>query len=228
MVPAGGGTIPPEEGHCSTAQADHVLAALPDELFPRISEWLISKGDSAIGYNDLKNFLLQRFTPSATSRVTQLLQLAKQPFGDQRPSDALLEMKALARLPPSADGTVRQLDLLRALWLLRLPESIRAVIPNAEEMDEDTLQQMADSLKNAQAAAGRHISVVVPASSTATPQSDSSKDVPGNRLPPSKLLHGHDSRKISEALLKVCATFMQGSAPRLGIANRVALGQNNG
>lgn len=152
-----------------TTQADHVLAALPDELFPRISEWLISKGDSAIGYSDLKNFLLQRFTPSPASRVTQLLQLAKQPLGDQRPSDALLEMKALARLPPAADGTVRQLDLLRALWLLRLPESIRAVIPNAEEMDEDDLRQMADRLNDAQAAAGRHINAVPLASSTAAP-----------------------------------------------------------
>lgn len=155
-----------------TVQADHVLAALPDDLFPRISEWLISKGDAAIGYVDLKNFLLQRFTPSATSRVTQLLQLAKQPLGDQRPSDALLEMKSLARLPPAADGTVRQLDLLRALWLLRLPEFIRAVIPNAEEMEEDALQQMADRLNDAQAAAGRHTNSVSPAASAAAPSED--------------------------------------------------------
>ena len=77
-------------------------------------------------------------------------------------------MKALARLPPAADGTARQLDLLRALWLLRLPESIRAVIPDAEEMDEDSLQQMADHLSDAQAAAGRHINVVAPVSYTAT------------------------------------------------------------
>lgn len=57
-------------------------------------------------------------------------------------------MKALARLPPAADGSVRQLDLLRALWLLRLPESMRAILPNAEEMDEDELQQMVDNLND--------------------------------------------------------------------------------
>jgi len=29
------------------------------------AEWLISKGDTTINYDDLKTFLLQRFTPSA-------------------------------------------------------------------------------------------------------------------------------------------------------------------
>lgn len=156
----------------ATIQADHVLASLPDDLFPRISEWLLSKGDGAIEYCDLKNFLLQRFTPSPASRVSQLLHLSKQPLGDQRPSEALLEMKALARLPPAADGSERKLDLLRALWLLRLPESIRAVIPNAEEMDEDSLQQMADRLLDAQAAVGRHINAVPSATATQSRDDD--------------------------------------------------------
>lgn len=149
----------------STTQADHVLASLPEELFPRISEWLASQGDEAIKYSDLKAYLLHRFTPSAAARVTQLLQLSRQPLGDQRPSEALLEMKALARLPPAPDGSERKLDLLRALWLLRLPESVRAVIPDAEGMDDDNLQQLADRLSDAQAAAGRHINAVPTTSS---------------------------------------------------------------
>ena len=139
-----------------TTKADHVLAALPEELFPRISEWLFSKGDAAIQYDDLKTYLLQRFTPSATSRVTQLLQLAKQPLGDQRSSDALLEIKVLARLLSAADGSARRLDLPRALWLLRLPEHIRAAIPDAE-MNEAELQRMADRLKDSHAAAAQQV-----------------------------------------------------------------------
>ena len=100
--------------------------------------------------------------------MTQLLHLAKQ--GDQRPSDALLEMKALARLSPAADGSERKLDLLRAHWLLRLPESVRAHIPNAEEVDEE-LQQLADQLNDSQAAAARHVNAI-PAVSSATPSLD--------------------------------------------------------
>ncbi|MPC49667.1 IQ and AAA domain-containing protein 1-like [Portunus trituberculatus] len=42
----------------STTQADHFLVSLPDEVFPCISEWLISKGDTATEYGDLKTFLL--------------------------------------------------------------------------------------------------------------------------------------------------------------------------
>ncbi|KAK4304297.1 hypothetical protein Pmani_004758 [Petrolisthes manimaculis] len=80
-------------------------------------------------------------------------------------------MKALARLPPAVDGSVRQLDLLRALWLLRLPESIRAILPNAEEMDEE-LQQMADNLNDAQTAAARHTYAVSPATSVPLQEDD--------------------------------------------------------
>ncbi|MPC35028.1 hypothetical protein E2C01_028437 [Portunus trituberculatus] len=55
-------------------------------------------------------------------------------------------MRAMARLPQAPDGTPRQLDLLQALWLLRLPEFIHAAIPNAEEIDENELQEKADHL----------------------------------------------------------------------------------
>ena len=165
----------------ATTRADHVLAALPDEIFPRISEWLECNGDDAIEYADLKAYLLQRFTPSPATRVTQLLQLAQQPLGDQKPSDAFREMRAMARLTPAADGTPRQLDLLRALWLLRLPESIRAAIPNAEEIDEDDLQVKADHLADALTASSRRIHAVPP--DTFLPSQDND-DVAAVQRPP--------------------------------------------
>ena len=145
-----------------TARADYVLAALPEDIFTRIAEWLQSKGDAPVNYTDLKAFLLQRFTPSPAARVAQLLQLAKQPLGDQKPSDALLEMRALARLPPTDDGEPRHLDLLRALWLQRLPDTTRALLPNAEEMDDDRLQLAADRLNDAHLATTQHINAAPP------------------------------------------------------------------
>ncbi|XP_037782257.1 uncharacterized protein LOC119578721 [Penaeus monodon] len=81
-------------------------------------------------------------------------------------------MKALARLSPAADGTARRLDLLRALWLLRLPENIRAIIPNAEEMDEADLQEKAGQLNDAHAAAARHTNTVPPVSTAPPPNED--------------------------------------------------------
>lgn len=167
----------------TTSKADHVLAALPDDLFPRIAEWLESKGDTAVKYEDLKAFLLQRFTPSPAQRTAQLLQLAKQPLGDQKPSEALLEMKALARLPPAPNGQTRTVDLLRALWLLRLPEPIRAAIPNAEEISEDDLQLQADNLMDAHAASARHI-LAVPTGPPPSPREDTVEVAAAHHPPP--------------------------------------------
>ncbi|KAK8397537.1 hypothetical protein O3P69_004355 [Scylla paramamosain] len=218
-----------------TFSVDHILASLPEELYPCISERPISKGDTAIEYSDLKTFLLQCFTPSAASPVTQLLQLSKQPLCDQRPSKALFEMKALARLSPAADGSKRKLDLLQALWLLHLSESICAVIPNAEEMDEDELQQMADRLNNAQAAAGCHVNAVPFITSTAPPcrrrltlqQSTTLQCVPVSLSYNNNttLGHNHDSSKTVESSSMACAIFTLGLVLMPGTAELVVPSQ---
>ncbi|KAK7068951.1 hypothetical protein SK128_004948, partial [Halocaridina rubra] len=52
----------------SGTQADHVSSSIPDTLFPQISDWLESQGDNAIAYQDLKTFLLKKFSPSPEKR----------------------------------------------------------------------------------------------------------------------------------------------------------------
>ena len=133
----------------SRTQADHVLAAIPDTLFPQMSTWLDSKGDDAVEYQDLKAFLLKRFSPSAEKRVQMLLDLSKQALGDQRPSEALTEMRSLCRLPPDAAGTTQTIDVLLALWLLRLPNPVRAAITDFISFNDDALAARADSLLDA-------------------------------------------------------------------------------
>ena len=143
-----------------TAQADYVLAALPDETFELIAEWLDSKGEEAIRYGELKEALLQRFTPSAAARANRILQLARQPFGDQRPSDALLEMRALTRMPSTDNQGNKTIDMLRALWLQRFPDSIRSLMPDAELKDDEELRKLGDSLMDAQATTSLHTHAV--------------------------------------------------------------------
>ena len=53
-------------------------------------------------------------------------------------------MKALTRLP---DNDGRRLDLLRALWLQRLPPAVRAGITNFMKLPEDAILELADSLQ---------------------------------------------------------------------------------
>ena len=88
----------------SCTQADHILAAIPDTFFPQMSTRLEAKGDDAIEYPDLKTFLLKKFSPSAERRAQMILYLSNQLLGDQRPSEALTEMKSLCHLPPDAAG----------------------------------------------------------------------------------------------------------------------------
>ena len=140
----------------STVKADHVLAAIPDTLFPKLAEWLDAHGTSDIEYDDLKAHLLQKFTLKPEQRVKQIFALAKLPLGDQRPSDALTELRALARLPPNASGTPQSIDVLLALWLTRLPEAVRAGIKKfSDYSNDDAIAREADALLDAHLAASR-------------------------------------------------------------------------
>ena len=67
----------------STVQADHVLAALPDALFPQIAEWLDDQAATAIFYDVLKAFLLKKFSLSPEQRARNILALVNHPLGDQ-------------------------------------------------------------------------------------------------------------------------------------------------
>ena len=59
-----------------------------------------------------------------------------------------MEMKALSRLPDTPDGIGGQhLDLLRALWLQRLPAAVRGGITKFMELPEDKILDLADSLQ---------------------------------------------------------------------------------
>ena len=139
-----------------TVQADHVLAALPEALFPQVADWLDAQADDAISYNDLKAFLLKKFTLSPEQRAKNILALVNQPIGDQRPSQALAELRSLARLPPDAAGLPQTIDVLLALWLTRLPEKVRASITDFTSYHSDeAIASKADSLLDALHAASK-------------------------------------------------------------------------
>ena len=131
-----------QRARSSRTQADHVLAAIPDTIFTQMSTWL-----DAIEYKDIKALLLQKFLSSAERRAQMILDLSNQPLGDQRPSDALTEMKSLCCLPPDDTGTSAKIDVLLALWLRRLPTPVRSAITNFTSYDD--LAKHADSLLDA-------------------------------------------------------------------------------
>ena len=81
-----------------------------------------------------------------------ILDLSNQPLGDQRPSDALIEMRYLCRLQPDDTGTSAEIDVLLALWPRCLPTPVRSAIINFASYDNDDLAKRADCLLNAYAA----------------------------------------------------------------------------
>ena len=150
----------------STKKADLVLAALPEDIFPQISTWLLEKGDSSITYEETKIKLLNLYTPTAEERAERLLILSRLPLANQRPSAAYEEMRALATLPDK-----RSVDLLRVLWLLRLPDSVREAMIDFMNPDLQQLTSTAD----ARMAATRQSRTVAPA--TEEPHDDDDDDI---------------------------------------------------
>ena len=98
----------------ASRKADYVIGALPAEIFSQISDWLITQTDTVI-YDDLKQQIIQRCSPTPEERAKKIMELLRLPLGDQRPSAAFREMKALSTIL-KADGSTEPLDLIRVLW----------------------------------------------------------------------------------------------------------------
>ena len=125
-------------------KADYILAALPTETFSKIAPFL--RANPNVDYETLKKHLLQKFTPSTEARAAKIRALSAQPLGEQKATDAWTEFKALAYLEPP-------IDMLKELWLCRLPPSVRAALPKASTTDTDDLAIRAQELIESHAAA---------------------------------------------------------------------------
>ncbi|MEL7079707.1 MAG: hypothetical protein AAGM46_28095 [Cyanobacteria bacterium J06582_2] len=58
-------------------KADYVLAILPEDIFPQLSSWLLSKGEEHITYEETKSKILQLFTPTPEERAECQMQLSR-------------------------------------------------------------------------------------------------------------------------------------------------------
>ena len=132
----------------ATLKSEFVIGALPEEIFNLISSWLDSYGEDVIPYADLKAKIIRSCQPSPEEKSQKILELLKLPLGDQRPSEAYFELKNLATVL-AQDGSSTQIDLLKVLWMLRLPTDIRTQIHNFSKKSEEDLTELADSIRGA-------------------------------------------------------------------------------
>ena len=130
----------------SSKKADFVIGALPPEVFSRLSRWLVSRGTDTILYDELKAEVIRHCEPSPEEKSQKILDLLRMPLGDQRPSDALYELRNLTTVL-HGDGSTSPLDLTLVVWLLRLPQDIRTHITGFSNKSDLELATLADSLR---------------------------------------------------------------------------------
>lgn len=97
---------------------NHVVAALDADVLTSVSNIIVSPPTNN-PYQELKKQLIESHSESESSKIRTLLQGLQ--LGDQRPSQLLARMRALA-------GTTVGEPLLRSLWLGRLPNNTQSIL----------------------------------------------------------------------------------------------------
>lgn len=95
-----------------------VVGAIESKILTQVADAVLNP-PAADKYKNLKEKILENFSDSNVKKMTKLLQDAS--LGDQKPSSLLNEMKRLST--PEVND-----DLLKTLWLKRLPTAVRAIL----------------------------------------------------------------------------------------------------
>ena len=137
----------------STTKADHVLSAIPDAVFSRISTWLDHQPET-LTYETVKTFLLKQFTLNTSQRAQKLLAFPQLTLGDRSAHAVWHEMQSLATLPEKdANGNYKEVDIMRELFIRTLPTAIRAALYDYDNLTMDQLVKRSDALLEAANAA---------------------------------------------------------------------------
>ncbi|XP_068233386.1 glucoside xylosyltransferase 1-like [Palaemon carinicauda] len=67
-----------------SSKAKYVLAAIQEDTFPEISDWLYKQGKIPIAYDALKTYFLEQYPPSPAALIAKLFQLSQQIWGTKR------------------------------------------------------------------------------------------------------------------------------------------------
>lgn len=118
-----------------------VVRALPQDVAITITDLLRSR-PTVGAYNQIKERLIERHSLSIETRIRKLI--SDEMIGDRKPSEFYRRLIDLA----GEGGTVGQ-ELVKKLWLDRLPNVIRLALIPQSASDEQTLLKVADQLHEA-------------------------------------------------------------------------------
>uniref|UniRef100_A0ABD2VVR2 DUF7041 domain-containing protein n=1 Tax=Trichogramma kaykai TaxID=54128 RepID=A0ABD2VVR2_9HYME len=101
-------------------------------------EDIITNPPAVNPYTFLRLMLIERLSASEEQRVRQLI--SEEELGDRKPSQFLRHLRSLA------GATIVQDNLMRQLWLHRLPSSVQAILATQTDAALDKLAELADKI----------------------------------------------------------------------------------
>lgn len=116
----------------------HYVVSQLDARIAAEVEDIITNPPALNPYTFLRQKLIERLSSSEEQRVRQLI--SEEELGDRKPSQFLRHLRSLA------GATVVQDNLLRQLWLQRLPSHVRAILASQSELAVEKLSELADKI----------------------------------------------------------------------------------
>lgn len=119
----------------------HVLSQIDYKIAGEIED-IVTNPPSEGKYQKLKDTLINRFSASKEQRVRQLL--SDEELGDKKPSQILRHLRSLAGNTFSND------NILRQLWLRRLPQHVQGILAVQADLTLDKIADIADRIVEVQ------------------------------------------------------------------------------
>ncbi|XP_073835814.1 uncharacterized protein [Musca autumnalis] len=115
---------------------EYVVTALPQEVIMSVLD-VIRNSRNNNSYEDLKDVLIKRHTLSESKRIDKILFDLE--MGDQKPSELYRPMSLMA-------GTQFSQDVLKRIWIRRLPKNLYVALMGSNITDTNQLIQTADNI----------------------------------------------------------------------------------
>lgn len=116
---------------------DYVVAQLDSRVIGEVED-IVTKPPANDKYFTLKNELIRRLSTSEEQRVRQLI--SEEELGDRRPSQFLRHLRSLAGV------TLSDENILRQLWMRRLPQHLQAILTAQADLPLDKVAELADKI----------------------------------------------------------------------------------
>lgn len=118
----------------------HILSRVDHQIAGEIEDVVVNP-PAQNKYEYLKNTLIKRFSSSEEQRLRKLL--SEEELGDRKPTQFLRHLRSLAGTSLTDD------NILRQLWLRRLPQHVQGILAAQADLGLDRIADMADKIVEA-------------------------------------------------------------------------------